>query len=248
MGRFFENLKVKLRDLGRLTPIAIVTAVVPMIGSSVLLVFGYPIGHWMQANPGIGAVVFLLGVFFFCGLAMLPTNLIGILAGWAFGFWFGWLLLIAGVVGSATIAYFISLRLTGHTLTALTQRNARADAIHRALTNEGFLKTTSVITLIRMSVVMPFAFTNFFLAAARVPVSSYVLGTFLGMLPRSGAMVLLGTGLSVLTFDSFNDFWFLAAGIPATVILVIVIGFLSRRALDRLTLETSAADIQPEMR
>ena len=227
---------------------ALVTAVLPMLGSSALLVLGYPIGHWMQANPALGAVSFVLGVFFFCGLALLPTNLIGILAGWAFGFWFGLFLLVAGVVGSATISYFINLRLTGETLTALTQRNARADAIHRALTNEGFLRTTTVITLIRMSVVMPFAFTNFFLAAARVPISSFVLGTFLGMLPRSGAMVLLGAGLSVLTFDNFNDVWFLLAGIPATIILIIVIGVLSRRALDRLTLETSASEIQPEMR
>jgi uncharacterized membrane protein YdjX (TVP38/TMEM64 family) len=248
LGSFLRGIKAKFYDLGRLTPMAIVTAVVPMLGSSALLVLGYPIGHWMQANPVYGSVVFVLGVFFFCGLALLPTNLIGILAGWAFGFWIGLLWMVIGVVGSATISYFINLRLTGHTLTALTQRNARADAIHRALTNEGFLKTTSVITLIRMSVVMPFAFTNFFLAAARVPISSYVLGTFIGMLPRSGAMVLLGASLSALTFDSFNDVWFLAAGVPATIILIIVIGVMSRRALDRLTLETSAADIQPEMR
>ncbi len=248
MGNFFEKIKAKFHDLGRLTPIAFVTAVLPMAGSSALLVFGYPVGNWMQANPSLGAPLFVAGVFFFCGLALLPTNLIGILAGWAFGFWFGLLLMVVGVVGSATISYFINLRLTGDTLTALTQRNARADAIHRALTNEGFLRTISVITLIRMSVVMPFAFTNFFLAAARVPVSSFVFGTFLGMLPRSGAMVLLGAGLSVLTFDNFNDVWFLAAGIPATVILIIVIGLLSRRALDRLTLETSTPDAQPEMR
>lgn len=202
----------------------------------------------MQANPAVSAPLFVAGVLIFCGLALLPTNLIGILAGWAFGFWFGLLLMVIGVVGSATVSYFINLRLTGDTLTALTERNARADAIHRALTNEGYFKTTSVITLIRMSVVMPFAFTNFFLAAARVPISSFVLGTFLGMLPRSGAMVLLGAGLSVLTFDNFNDVWFLAAGIPATVILIIVIGVMSRRALDRLTLETSTPDAQPEMR
>ncbi len=219
-----------------------------MAGSSALLVVGYPLGIWMQANPAVSAPLFVAGVLIFCGLALLPTNLIGILAGWAFGFWFGLLLMVIGVVGSATVSYFINLRLTGDTLTALTERNARADAIHRALTNEGYFKTTSVITLIRMSVVMPFAFTNFFLAAARVPISSFVLGTFLGMLPRSGAMVLLGAGLSVLTFDNFNDVWFLAAGIPATVILIIVIGVMSRRALDRLTLETSTPDAQPEMR
>lgn len=238
----------KLRDLGRLAPMALVTAFLPMVGSSALLVLGYPIGHWMQANPVLGAAAFVVGTLFFCGFALLPTNLIGILAGWAFGFWIGLFLLITGVVGSATISYFINLRLTGETLAALTRRNARAEAIHRALINEGFLRTTSVITLIRMSVVMPFAFSNFFFAAARVPVPSFVLGTFLGMLPRSGAMVLIGAGLSVLTFDNFDDVWFLAAGIPATIIVIIIIGVISRRALDRLTIETTSGEIQPEMR
>lgn len=248
MRKFFQKIIDKFRQLGRLTPMALITALLPIAGSSALAVAGYPLGNWMRVNWELGAPTFVVGVLFFCGLALLPTNLVGILAGWSFGFWFGLTLLIAGVVGSATISYYINLRLTGETLTALTSRNARADAIHRALTSEGFLKTTAIITLIRMSVVMPFAFTNFFLAAARVPISSFVLGTFLGMLPRSGAMVLLGAGLSELTFDNFNDVWFLAAGIPATVILIIAIAVFSRRALDRLTLETTGGEIQPEMR
>lgn len=248
MKRIFANIIDKFRQLGRLTPIALITALLPIAGSSALVVFGYPLGNWMRENWELGAPAFVVGVLFFCGLALLPTNLIGILAGWSFGFWFGMSLLIAGVVGSATISYYINLRLTGETLTALTSRNARADAIHLALTNEGFLKTTAIITLIRLSVVMPFAFTNFFLAAARVPISSFVIGTFLGMLPRSGAMVLLGAGLSELTFDNFNDVWFLVAGIPATIILIIAIAVFSRRALDKLTLETTGGEIQPEMR
>lgn len=240
-----RKLVDRIRDLGRLTPLALVSTLLPIAGSSALVAVGYPLGNWMRENWEVGALLFVLGVLFFCGLALIPTNLIGILAGWAFGFWFGLLVLISGIVGSATIAYFINRKLTGETLTALTERNARANAIHKALTNEGFLKTTSVITLIRMSVVMPFAFTNFFLAAARVPIVSFAIGTFLGMLPRSGAMVLLGAGLSVLTFDDFSDFWLLAAGVPATILLVIVIGIVSRRALDKLTLEQSAADGQP---
>lgn len=227
---------------------ALVTTFLPIAGSSALLVVGYPLGNWMRENWELGAPAFLVGVLFFCGFALLPTNLIGILAGWAFGVWLGLLLLIAGVVASAFIAYFINKRLTGETLTALTSRNVRANAIHRALTNEGFLKTTAIVTLIRLSVVMPFAFTNFFLAAARVPVRSFVVGTFLGMLPRSGAMVFIGAGLSELSFDNFNDVLFLAAGVPATIILVIAIAVFSRRALDRLTLETTGGTIQPEMR
>jgi len=227
---------------------ALATAVFPMAGSAALVVFGYPLGNWMHANVATGSVVFVFGVLIVSGMALLPPNLIGILAGWAFGFWLGLFLLISAIVGAAMIGFLMSRRLTGDTLTRLTGRTPRANAIHQALTNEGFVRTTSIVTLMRMSVVMPFAFTNFFLAAARVPVSSFLIGTFLGMLPRSAAMALIGAGLSALTFDGFNDRWFLLAGIPATVILIIVISVFSRRALDRLTLETSGADIQPEMR
>lgn len=240
LGSIFSKIVEKFRELGRLTPMALVTAFLPIAGSSVLLVVGYPLGNWLRANWEIGSVLFVLGVFLFCGLALIPTNLIGILGGWAFGLWLGLAVLMIGIVGSATISFFINKKLSGQTLTALTGRNARANAIHKALTNEGFARTTLIVTLIRMSVVMPFAFTNFFLAAACVPLRSFVIGTFAGMLPRSFAMVLLGAELSVLTFDNFNDFWFLVAGIPATVILVVVIGVLSRRALDRLMPESAS--------
>lgn len=247
MRLVINKLVAKFRELGRLTPLALVTTFLPVLGSSVLLAVGYPLGNWMRANWEIGSIAFLLGAFFFCGLALLPTNLIGILAGWAFGFPFGLVLLISAVVGSATVGYLVNRRLTGETLTGLAERNARTNAILKALTNEGFFKTVAVITLIRMSVIMPFAFTNFFLAAARVPISSFVIGTFLGMLPRSGAMALVGAGLSVLTFDGFDDFWFLAAGVPATLVLVILVGVISRRALDRLTLEGPSPKVHIEL-
>lgn len=237
LGTIASTVVGKIRELGRLTPIALVTTFLPIAGSSVLLVVGYPLGNWLRANWEAGSLIFLAGVLFFCGFALLPTNLIGILGGWAFGFWLGILLLIAGVVGSATVSFFVNRRLTGETLTALTGRNARANAIHKALSGDSISKTTAVIILIRLSVVMPFAFTNFFLAAARVPVSSFLVGTFLGMLPRSAAMVFLGAELSELSFQNFNDKWFLLAGVPATVVLIVVIAVISRRALDRLTLE-----------
>lgn len=238
----------RLRELGRLGPMALATAVLPMAGSSALAAVGYPLGNWMHANPAIGALVFVLGVVIVSGFAFLPPNLIGILSGWAFGFVFGLAILIVAIVGAALTGYFVSRRLAGGRLTQLTDRNVRANAIRQALTQEGFVRTTAIVTLMRMSVIMPFAFTNFFLAAAGVPVSTYVLGTFLGMLPRSAAMVLIGAGLSVLTFDGFNDRWFLLAGIPATLILIIAIGIFSRRALDRLTLDRPLSDVQPEMR
>jgi uncharacterized membrane protein YdjX (TVP38/TMEM64 family) len=78
--------------------------------------------------------------------------------------------------------------------------------------------------------------TNFLMAAARVPMKSFVIGTFVGMLPRSSAVVFLGAGLSELTFDNQQNTWLFIFGVAATIIVVLVIGTISKHALERLCL------------
>lgn len=235
------NTFAKIKQLGRLTPIAIISMVLPMAGSSLLVVFGYPIGNWMRQDQVTGSVAFLLGILIFCGFAIIPTNLIGVLGGWSFGFWLGFGLLAAGVVGAATIAFFINLKLAGERLTDLTAADRRADAIYQTLVNEGFWRTTMIITLIRISVVMPFAFTNFFLAAAKVPIGAYVIGTAVGMAPRVAATTFFGAGLSELVLEGVTDHKMLVVGVAATVVMLIVISIISKRALMRLTGEELSA-------
>ena len=67
---------------------------------------------------------------------------------------------------------------------------------------------------------MPFAFTNFLLASARVPLSSYIIGTFGGMLPRSATMVFAGVGLSALDTDNPSDLIAIVVGIVATIVSI----------------------------
>lgn len=230
---YFENI----RKLGRLTPMAIGSMVLPMIGSYLIIILGYPLGNWLKQDQFTGSIVFFFGVLILCGFAVLATNVIGILGGWAFGFWLGLALLITAIVGAATIAFFINKRLTGKKLTDLTESNPRAKAIYNALVDEGFVRTLSIITLIRLSIVMPFAFTNFFLAAAKVPIGSYVIGTAVGMLPRAAATTFIGAGLSELVLEGVSDRKMLILGLAATVVTVIVISIISKRALIRLTHE-----------
>ena len=85
---------------------------------------------------------------------------------------------------------------------------------------------------------MPFAFTNFLMASAKVPLKSFLLGTAAGMLPRSTAMVFVGAGLSELTLENTGDSYVLVMGIAATIFSALIIAAISRRALVRLTAET----------
>jgi len=222
-------------EMGRLTPIALVTTFLPMVGSAGLLIFGYPIGIWLRENPFTGAVSFTVGVLLICGLALMPTNLIGILGGFAFGFELGLALIMIAIVGAAFLSFLIHRRVIGDAVPEFTGRHPKADAIYRALTGQGLVRTVVIILLIRFSILMPFAFTNFLLASAKVPAPVFAFATFLGMLPRSGAVVLTGAGLSQLTFDKAPDLWFIVFGTAATIASIVVIAVISRRALDRMT-------------
>ena len=206
-----------------------------MLGSAVLLIVGLPLGNWLRANWEIGGGFFLFGVFLFCGLALLPTNVIGIVGGFAFGFPLGIALLICGIVGAAAISFLIHTRIAGNRLPQIFNQHPKAKAIYEALIGQNIRRTTLIIFLLRMSPAMPFALTNFLMASARVPLKSYLLGTFLGMIPRSSAVVFVGAGLSELNFEDTQNVWLIVVGIAATIISVIVIGNISRRALERLT-------------
>lgn len=235
IGNLFKKIYGYFRELGNLTPIAFVTAFLPMLGSAILIAFAYPLGHWLRENWEIGMPLYLLGVLVFCGLALLPTNVIGVLGGWAFSFNLGIAVLITGVVGAATISFLIHTRIVGDKLPQVFESHPKAKAIYEALVGQSVWRTTLIIFLIRMSPAMPFALTNFLMASARVPLKSFVVGTFFGMLPRSSAVVFVGSGLSELTLNTGQNSWLLIFGIVATVISVIIIGNMSRRALERLT-------------
>lgn len=241
MKKFFDKIKTYLKELGNLTPIAFITAFLPILGSTILLVFGLPLGYWLRENREIGMPLYLLGILVFCGLALLPTNVIGIIGGWAFGFELGIAVLITGVVGAALISFLIHRRIVGEKLPEVFEKHPKAQAIYEALLEQNLWRTTLIIFLLRISVIMPFAFTNFLMASARVPLGSYTLGTFFGMLPRSSAVVFVGAGLSELSFDNPQDSWLIIGGIVATIISVVVIGMISSRALDHLTSKDQTA-------
>jgi uncharacterized membrane protein YdjX (TVP38/TMEM64 family) len=235
MKMFFSKIKNYLKELGNLTPIALITTFLPILGSTVLLVFGIQLGSWLKENWEVGMPLYLLGVLVFCGLALLPTNVIGLIGGWAFGFEAGIAILITGVVGAAFISFLIHRRIVGDKLPEVFKKHPKAQAIYEALLEQNLWRTTLIVFLLRVSVIMPFAFTNFLMASARVPLGSYITGTFFGMLPRSSAVVFVGAGLSELSFDNSQDTWLIIGGIAATIITVIVIGSISNRALERLT-------------
>lgn len=221
---------------------ALVAIFLPILGSATLIAFIQPIGEWLRTNWEAGTFVFLLSTIVFCGLSLLPTNVIGLVGGWAFGFELGAVVLLTGVVGSAFISFLVNSRISGGKLPDIADRYPRASAVYRSLLRDNFWRTTAIIILLRISVIMPFALTNFLMASARVPLRSFLFGTAVGMLPRSTAMVFIGSGLSELDLSNSKDTYMFAFGVLATILTVIVIASIARRALERITSDEYIAE------
>ncbi|MDM7921581.1 MAG: VTT domain-containing protein [Pyrinomonadaceae bacterium] len=231
------KVKKHVRELGRLTPMALVATFLPVLGSVTLIAFLQPIGGWLRINWETGSFVYLASTIFFCGLSLLPTNVIGLVGGWAFGFELGLAILISGIVGSAFISFLINSRISGGKLPDIADRYPKAAAVYRSLVKDNFWRTTAIVILLRISVIMPFALTNFLMASARVPIRSFLIGTAVGMFPRSAAVAFIGSGLSELDISNTRDTYIFALGVAATIFTVIVIATISRRALERITAE-----------
>lgn len=236
-----SRLTKHIRELGRLTPMALIAIFLPFVGSAILIAFIQPVGEWLRSNWETGSFIFFASTVVFCGLSLLPTNVIGLVGGWAFGFELGALILLCGIVGSAFISFLVNSRISGGKLPDIADRYPRASAVYRSLLRDNFWRTTGIIILLRVSVIMPFALTNFLMASARVPIKSFLVGTAVGMFPRSAAMVFIGSGLSELDLTNSRDTYIFAIGVVATILTVIVIASIARKALERITADESIA-------
>lgn len=238
-----DNKKSKLRvkfeqireDFGRIGFWAAFFAVLPIIGLSSLLGVIYQLSPWIKANPAISVPAFIVTISILSGLAILPTNIVGMTSGWAFGFPLGLFTMLSAIAGAVTINFFVSKRLAGKKFRETLEEKPKLEAIHKALLHGNFAKVLMIIILLRLSPATPFAATNFLISASGVSIKSYILGTVLAYIPRTSATVFVGSSLSQLNFEQPRESWLLILGIAATVVAAIVVGILSKRALDRVT-------------
>ena len=75
----------------------------------------------------------------------------------------------------------------------LAEKNKNFQAIDRAIGKNGF----RVVTLLRLSPLLPLALSNYFYGLTSVDLPAYVAGSWLGMLP--------GTILYVIAGETFLD-------------------------------------------
>lgn len=231
-----EPPPLKLRRLGPAGILALMATFLPVLGLLTLVTYGKTIALFLKEDP---SRVFLYSAAFalLAGLALLPTYAQAIIGGYAFGVAIGVPAALAGFAGGALIGYAIGRRGSGDRVETILRERPKWLAVRNALVGRGFWPTLGIVALLRLPPNSPFALTNLVMASVKVKWLPFILGTIIGMTPRTSAAVFVGAGLKELTGETVKSVpkpvWI--AGIVITVVVLLVIGSVANRAIKRVT-------------
>lgn len=225
--------------------LALFWAVAPAAAGFVLLarmkpVAAYLLGETGQAGGRLGfaLAVYVLAFMAAAGLGVLPTYSVSVLGGYVFGVPLGFAAALAGFGGASVVGYFVARRVAREQVEKEIHRHAKAVIVRDALVASGFWKTLLIVTLVRMPPNSPFALMNLTLASTGVRFRTYLIGTLVGMAPRTVVYCVIGHQVRLIGSD-IGDLhrpkWLLVAGVVLMVGVLSVISAIGNHALKRVT-------------
>ncbi len=213
----------------------------PALAGVVLLWKIGPVSEYLKSHGPAGLAIYALAFAVLAGLALLPTYAQAILGGWAFGVAFGLPAALAGFVGGSIIGYEVARRASKDHVEKLIDEKPKWRAVRDAMVGHGpasFWRALGTVILLRLPPNSPFALMNLLLASVKVDRAPYIIGTLIGMAPRTALAVVLGAGIQgALTKDVYNSAiptWMKAAGIFVSLAVVAVIGHIANKAVQKM--------------
>jgi len=222
-----------LRQIGPAGPVALIATAMPALGAVALAAVAPKLAPWLTAHRATGVVVFVAGFSTLGGFALVPTYANSILGGWSFKFGIGSLAVLLCLLGSATISYMLARWIVGHRVRHALHEHPKWEIVRDALVGGSSLKVAGIIALIRLSPVLPFETTNVLLASCEVKLVPYLVGTMLGVAPRTLAMVFLAAHARKLDLAAAGGWGLLIVGIVASIVIVALMAVIARHALKR---------------
>jgi len=237
------------RGLGPTGVLGVLWTALPPLCSIPLFIYMPEIASWFKSHDFLGVIMFTTAFAVLAGIALLPTYVQSALGGYAFGLAVGAPAALLGFGAASLIGYSIARSVSRDRVEQLIETQPKWRAIRNALlgptddsgvrTPAGFWKTTGMVALIRMPPNSPFALTNLVLASVKVPLGSFVLGTMVGMAPRTTIAVFIGSLVKgALTEDNLKQVapaWLWYVGIAVSVVILVIIALIAQKALNSVT-------------
>lgn len=191
--------------------------------------------EWFEAQGSLAPLFFVL-IMAAVVVLLLPGILFTTGAGFVFGLAEGSLYVVVGTTLGATLAFLIARYLFGTRARQFVMAHARLRVVSEEMTPNGW----KIVLLTRLIPFFPGKISNYFFGLTQFPLRGYVGGSLLGFIPFSIHNVYLGsiaadiTTLGVRNLDRSPLQWSLyGAGFVATVIAILYLNRLARRALAR---------------
>ncbi|MGD9789950.1 MAG: TVP38/TMEM64 family protein [Phycisphaerales bacterium] len=228
--------------LGPASWLALGALVLPPLGSIVLFAYLKTIGTWLKEQGATGISAYIVAFILFAGLALLPTYSTAIVGGWAFGLKVGIPAALAGFTGGSLLAYAICKPTAAERVEKVIQEHPRWAQVRTALIGGSTLKTLAIVSLVRLPPNSPFAMTNLVLASTRVRLWIFVLGTLVGMAPRTIIAVWIGSNIQQQLEEGADKkpLWLIIGGIVLSLLVLGIIGLIAKRSLAHMVSQTPA--------
>ena len=221
--------------------------VLPMTCGLILLANINFAHQWLGSEDFKAAAIFAASYAVLTGLGILPTYAATIVGGWVFGVELGFAACAAGYLGGSTIGFCISkLVCSDHVATWIDSRK-RWRIIRKTILEENKWKATGIIALIRLSPSGPFAVTNLVLAACGAGWTEFLIGSSLGIAPRTLFACFMAASASatgatdIQTLAKNQGYLAVIVGVVIFMATLAVIGFIARAALDRALRDETTA-------
>ena len=212
--------------------IAAAAAVVVLIAAWHFL----PLQDWVKALErqvnGLGVLggILYAAIFVVGSLLFVPGSILGLGAGYLFGFAGGMAVAWAAATVTAAIGFLIARYLARHPVERAARRNPRFAAIDAAIARSGW----KMVCLLRLAAIVPFSLSNYLFGLSSVDFVTYMATSAVATLPGIFFYVYLGAAGRSLAENGPRSPWewaVLAAGIAASVVMTVVITRIAKRHL-----------------
>jgi uncharacterized membrane protein YdjX (TVP38/TMEM64 family) len=190
--------------------------------------------EWVQGIGPWGAVLFA-AAYVPAAVLLVPGSLLTLGAGFVFGVAKGTVIVSLGSTAGAATAFLVGRSIAREWVAGRLANRPKMAALARAVETEGF----KIVLLTRLSPVLPFNLLNYAFGLTAVPFRTYVLASWIGMLPGTIMYVYLGSAASslaaLLSGDqprSTGQHVLFVLGLAATVAATIIVTRTARRALN----------------
>ena len=194
--------------------------------------------EYLQGLGATGYAVFGALMIFLQVVPIAAAFVLTVSAGAIFGVVKGTAIVSTCSTISASISFLIARSLGRNALLNAARESPQYLAIDTAFSKASFGTALTLITLLRLSPVLPFAWANYVFGLSGVPFAAYSLGTFLGCLPAVAAYVSAGQlGAEIAVNGGETNPVLVVVGIGATLAAITVAGRVANDALKDMDLD-----------